>query len=65
VHTGDTVTFDPLAILSIRYIEMGDAAYPTDRTRPVSDRPASSCTPRILCSRMDETSVGEALASAA
>lgn len=38
--------------------------YPTDRTRPVSARPDSSWTPRILCSRMDETSVGEALASA-
>jgi hypothetical protein len=38
--------------------------YPTDRTRPVSARPDSSWTPRILCSRMDETSVGEAFASA-
>jgi hypothetical protein len=38
--------------------------YPTERTRPVSARPASSETPRILCSRMEETSVGWALASA-
>lgn len=39
--------------------------YPTDNTRPVSARPASSCTPRILCSNIEETSVGEAFASAA
>ena len=39
--------------------------YPTDKTRPVSARPASSCTPRIRCSRIEDTSVGEALASAA
>lgn len=39
--------------------------YPTERTRPVSARPDSSWTPRILCSRMEETSVGEALASEA
>ncbi len=38
--------------------------YPTDRTRPVSARLDSSWTPRMRCSRMDETSVGEALASA-
>jgi hypothetical protein len=39
--------------------------YPTERTRPVSATLASSWTPRILCSRREETSVGEALASAA
>src|SRR5512140_231848 len=39
--------------------------YPTDRTRPVSARFDSSWTPRILCSRIDDTSVGEAFASAA
>jgi hypothetical protein len=38
--------------------------YPTDRTRPVSARLDSSWTPRIRCSRMEETSVGAALASA-
>lgn len=38
--------------------------YPTDRTRPVSARPDSSWTPRMRCSRMEETSVGEAFASA-
>jgi hypothetical protein len=38
--------------------------YPTERTRPVSAKPASSWTPRILCSRMEETSVGVAFASA-
>jgi hypothetical protein len=38
--------------------------YPTDRTRPVSAMFDSSWTPRILCSRIDETSVGEAFASA-
>jgi hypothetical protein len=42
-----------------------DGTYPTERTRPVSARPDSSWTPRILCSRMDETSVGDAFASAA
>jgi len=40
------------------------ATYPTDRTRPVSARLFSSWTPRILCSRMDDTSVGDAFASA-
>src|SRR5690242_8528500 len=39
--------------------------YPTDMTCPVSAMPASSATPRILCSRMEETSVGEAFASPA
>lgn len=38
---------------------------PTDRTRPVSAREVSSWTPRMRCSRMELTSVGEALASAA
>jgi len=42
-----------------------DATYPTDKTRPVSARLASSCTPLIRCSRIDETSVGDAFASAA
>lgn len=45
--------------------EKGRLAHPTERTRPVSARPASSCTPLILCSRIEETSVGEARASAA
>lgn len=36
-----------------------------DKTRPVSAKEASSATPRILCSRIEETSVGEALASLA
>lgn len=39
--------------------------YPTERTRPVSARPDSSWTPRMRCSRMEVTSVGVALASAA
>jgi hypothetical protein len=38
---------------------------PTESTRPVSERLFSSWTPRILCSRMEETSVGVAFASAA
>jgi hypothetical protein len=38
---------------------------PTESTRPVSARLFSSWTPRILCSRIEETSVGVALASAA
>ncbi|KAI1436683.1 hypothetical protein GGR50DRAFT_183973 [Xylaria sp. CBS 124048] len=44
---------------------MDGSTYPTERTRPVSARLDSSETPRILCSRMEETSVGEAFASAA
>ena len=36
-----------------------------ERTRPVSARSDSSWTPRILCSRMEETSVGAGLASLA
>jgi hypothetical protein len=40
------------------------STYPTERTRPVSARLDSSATPRMRCSRMDETSVGVALASA-
>jgi len=43
----------------------GDAAYPTESTRPVSERLVSSWTPRIRCSRMEETSVGVAFASEA
>jgi hypothetical protein len=38
---------------------------PTDKTRPVSARPDSSWTPRIRCSRIEETSVGDGLASTA
>ncbi len=52
----------PLLLISVSLLTF---TYPTDNTRPVSARPASSCTPRILCSRIDETSVGEAFASAA
>lgn len=37
--------------------------YPTDRTRPVSARLFSSCTPRMRCSRMEETSVGVAFSA--
>jgi len=40
-------------------------SYPTERTRPVSARLASSDTPRMRCSRMEETSVGDAFASEA
>lgn len=38
--------------------------YPTDKTLPVSSKLASSETPLILDSKMEETSVGEALAEA-
>lgn len=64
VHTCNTVTVLPLVLRSYRVVLIL-SAYPTERTRPVSARPDSSCTPRIRCSRMEETSVGEALASAA
>ena len=79
VNTGDTITNPMSANLVLLYrhplcIAQGSTSrhrvwsalltYPTDRTRPVSARPASSWTPRILCSRIEETSVGEALASA-
>lgn len=37
--------------------------YPTDRTRPVSARLDSSWTPRMRCSRMEETSVGVAFSA--
>lgn len=46
-------------------ISLRGPTYPTERTRPVSAKLDSSDTPRILCSRMEETSVGEAFASAA
>ena len=49
----------------LRCMRCAVAAYPTESTRPVSARLFSSCTPRILCSKMEETSVGEAFASAA
>lgn len=45
--------------------EKRTTTHPTERTLPVSARPASSCTPRMRCSRMEETSVGAAFASAA
>lgn len=38
--------------------------YPTERTRPVSLRSASPETPLMRSSRIEETSVGVALASA-
>ena len=64
MDTSDTVTSIPLAsCVLLTMFTM--PSYPTERTRPVSAKPASSCTPRILCSRMEETSVGEAFASAA
>src|SRR5262249_28112150 len=43
----------------------GALTYPTERTRPVSARLASSWTPRIRCSRMEETSGGAAFWSGA
>lgn len=62
VHTRDTIP-ERMLVLSSLYPNV--YAYPTERTRPVSARPASSCTPRIRCSRMEDTSVGDAFASAA
>jgi hypothetical protein len=47
------------------FLRCAGAAYPTESTRPVSARLFSSWTPRILCSRIDETSVGVAFASEA
>lgn len=38
--------------------------YPTDKTLPVSFKLASSETPLILSSKIEETSVGAALAEA-
>ena len=63
VDTGNTVTviLRQLPVL----LRCAVVAYPTESTRPVSARLFSSCTPRILCSRMEDTSVGEAFASAA
>ena len=65
IDTGDTVTDRNVSdtVSSLHHFSI--PPYPTVRTRPVSARPASSCTPRILCSRMDDTSVGAALVSAA
>jgi hypothetical protein len=65
VDTGDTVTVVPVSFLSSPALHAAVVAYPTESTRPVSARLFSSCTPRILCSRMEETSVGVAFASAA
>ena len=65
VNTGDTVTEYPVSPCCSLCSSMIFFPYPTERTRPVSARPDSSWTPRILCSRMEVTSVGEALASAA
>jgi hypothetical protein len=63
VDTGNTVTI--ILVSSLFFLARCIVAYPTERTRPVSARLFSSWTPRILCSRMEETSVGEAFASAA
>lgn len=81
VHTSDTITkhqsayHQPVSnkfslamsgLLKGPSIRVGPLrTYPTERTRPVSARLASSWTPRMRCSRIEETSVGEALASAA
>lgn len=70
VDTGDTVTVVSSSADCV-YSSMAamahgcGAAYPTERTRPVSAREFSSWTPRMRCSRMEETSVGVALASEA
>jgi hypothetical protein len=67
VDTGDTVTVVSVSftVCFSRLLHSAAVAYPTESTRPVSARLFSSCTPRILCSRMEETSVGVAFASAA
>jgi hypothetical protein len=66
VDTGNTVTVVPVSFpVFFLAPQCAAVAYPTESTRPVSARLFSSCTPRILCSRMEETSVGAALASAA
>lgn len=54
-----------IVLPAIEIFQARAVTYPTERTRPVSATLASSWTPRILCSRREETSVGEALASAA
>lgn len=70
VYTSNTITKDhPMSDLrpilhildSVPFVK----TYPTDKTRPVSANEAVSETPRILCSKMEETSVGVALASPA
>jgi hypothetical protein len=65
VDTGNTVTVALVSFFVLLFHQLPVVAYPTDRTRPVSARLFSSWTPRILCSRIEETSVGVAFASAA
>ena len=66
VNACNTVTvLDPSASNLFSVYVLNVSPYPTESTRPVSDKEASSCTPRMRCSRMEETSVGEAFVSAA
>lgn len=48
----------------ITIVVTNNKTYPTERTRPVSLRSASPETPRMRSSRIEETSVGAALAEA-